>query len=108
MSRYYLKSMEIGYEIPVISLDNQMGSEELSRSIAENYMNWFDIIKVGLKLYALPNLNGILLFYLVVRVDSNSIDAKRLETEWNSIKSKISSAIENYLTSNKIIYQKFN
>lgn len=108
MSRYYLRSMEIGFEIPFIDIKNQKGTSELSSAIVDKYLAWFDIIKVGLKLYELPNLNVVLLFYLVVRVDSSSIDRPRFERDWKKLKEDITTDMTEFLNKNKLEFKKFD
>lgn len=108
MSRYCLRSMEIGFEVPFIDFNQSNGVSDLSRSITDKYLSWFDIIKVGLKLYQLPNLNHILLFYLVVRIDNSCIDQGRSKKEWEVLKTSISKDIEGFLNENKVMFKKFD
>lgn len=108
MSRYYLKSMEIGFEVPFLTIKNTKGVPELTNTIVDRYLSWFDIVKVGLKHYQLPNLNKILLFYLVVRVDSAAVDRTRFNNDWVDMKTKITDDIEDYLKANELDYRKFD
>lgn len=103
--RYSLKSMTIGFEIPLLDTTDSKGNEELANSIASRYLGFFDVLKNDLEVLELPNSNYLFLFTLVVRIDNNTVTRRGLEEEWTKLEDNLSKDLETFLKGRNIIYR---
>lgn len=97
--RYKLKSLVIGFETPLLDLSDTTGIPELSDSINQKFLGFFDVLKINLELIRVPSFDYIFLFSLIVRIDKESISDRELESEWSKLESNISEELTKFLDS---------
>lgn len=118
--RFYLKSFQIGFEVPFLNLEDPTGLKELAQKVT-NCVAQFDSLDVGidilkypvvmdgddidLNIKELPNTNSLMLFYIVARVDSLDTDKEHQEIEWNKMTENLISIVKEFLEFKKLIYR---
>lgn len=105
MERFYLKTFSIGFEVPFLDTEDPQGQVELANDVSERYLNWFDCLKVSLETLELPNTNQLVLFTIVVRVDTDLVNPETLESDWNKMQNDLQSAVEKFLQGRNLTYK---
>lgn len=105
MERFYLKTWSIGFEVPFLDTEDPQGQAELASDVSDRYLNWFDCLRVSLETLELPNTNQLVLFTIVVRVDTDLTNPDTLESDWNKMKADLQSVIEKFLNGRNLTYK---
>lgn len=103
--KYSLRSWIQGYEVPFLDIMDPAGQGELSKSIKEKYLDWFECVKVDLEIFQLLNGNQLVLFTIIVRVDHDLTSDETLVSDWNFMKSDLKKSVEEFLTSRNLIFK---
>lgn len=85
MERFQLKSFSIAFDVPFFNLCNQSGLGDLTEKLNNQYLPMFDCLNIDLKLLDLDT-KYILLYNIVILVDTIDLSQSELDSKWNSMK----------------------
>lgn len=105
MSRFKLKTYTVGFIVPFFDESDPSHLDVLSSNISDKYCDWFDTLSVNLYIKTMPDQNKIILFDLVVRVDTLNVSKDKLELDWKHMQDGIKSDMDEFLKSRKLIYK---
>lgn len=98
-----LKSYCAAFEIPFYEVSEE-DAVNLSRDIAEKYLDSIDVLVNEIVPKELPNLNQVWVYVFVARVDDNFTNPDTFNSEWDNMISGILGDIK-YFFRNTTIYQ---
>lgn len=106
MERFNLKSWCVGFEVPFIDEIDSTKIVELSSKLKELYKDWFESILMELNTIQISNQNYLLLFNVVIMVDSlDETDVEESKNDWNEFKDLATQHIDEFLKSTKLPYK---
>lgn len=104
--KYNLKSIVVGYEVPLLDLNNQEGQDELVNDLADCLTECDKVIHNSLVTLEMPTSNHILLLQYVFKVPVGTMTIDEIENHFNDLKDGFEKSIEKFLENRKIIYTK--
>lgn len=125
MSKFKTLAWGISMEVPFFELEEQEDISQFSSKISSVYPTWMEVLRSRLDvtefsntdLHAidsdmikteLQNMNSLITYYIVIRIDEDHVLKDMFEVEWSNFKSTVKSELENLMNNRKLMYKIYN
>lgn len=105
VDKFSLRSFSVAFEVPFFDRSNTIGYNELAHDISSRYRDWFDALKTELSVIELPSTNKLILYTIVIRVDSDLATRNTIDSDWERMQIELINDLEKFMKVNKLDYR---
>lgn len=106
--KYNLKSIVVGYEVPLLDLDDPTGQDELISELNNSLTPIDEVVSSSLDTREMHTSNHLFLLQYVFKVNTGDMTTDQLKEHFDDLKLKFETAIENFLKAREILFVKIN
>lgn len=104
--KYTLKSIVVGYEVPLLDLNDPIGQDELINDINNSLASTDEVISSSLDTREMPTSNHLFLLQYVFKVPIGLMTADQFNEHFSELRKKFEEAIEKFLKAREILFIK--
>lgn len=104
--KYNLRSIVVGYEVPLLDLDDKTYQDQLINEIHDSFTSFDELISSYMDTVETHTSNHIFKAVYIFKVNVGDMTTDKIDEHFKELKSKIETAVEKFLRSRDVIFEK--